>query len=70
MAGHQVSLEWLESDPKAMTEPIVIESPEGLDMKAPGKEFTVNDVGSLVGEQTPVEVIGMLSIISYHFQYP
>ncbi|KAF5365765.1 hypothetical protein D9758_003174 [Tetrapyrgos nigripes] len=60
MAGHEVSLEWLDTDPKAMTEPIVIESPEGLDMKMPGNDFTVNDVGKLVGEQTPVEVIGML----------
>ncbi|KAK7466936.1 JmjC domain-containing histone demethylation protein 1 [Stygiomarasmius scandens] len=61
MSGSEVRLEWLEEDPKAMTEPIVIESPDGLEMTMPAGGFTVNDVGLLVGEQTPVEVIDVAS---------
>lgn len=60
MNGGDVGLEWL-SDDSAMLEPIVIESPEGLGMKMPPSDFTVQDVADSVGEDTPIEVIGQSS---------
>ena len=59
MEGSDVSLEWLETDPTALTEPIVVEKPDGLGMKMP-EELTVSDVAEIVGENTPVEVIGTM----------
>ena len=59
MKGNDLTVEWLEHDESAMTEPVLIESPEGLGMKMPGKDFTVRDVSETVGLDTPVEVIGM-----------
>jgi len=67
MSGSEVRLEWLEEDPKAMTEPIVIESPDGLEMTMPTGGFTVNDVGLLVGEQTLVEVIGASFLLLFSY---
>ncbi|KAG6891137.1 hypothetical protein C0992_010125 [Termitomyces sp. T32_za158] len=61
LAGSQVRLEWLEKDQTAMTEPIVIEHPDGLGMTMPSTDFTVDDVVELVGEDTPVEVIDVAS---------
>ncbi|KAG2746648.1 hypothetical protein P692DRAFT_201867625 [Suillus brevipes Sb2] len=52
-----VGLEWLENDETAMREPIVVENPEGLRMKMPPPEFSVQDVADEVGPETPVEVI-------------
>jgi len=60
MKGEDVRKEWLETDETAMMEPIVVEAPDGLGMKMPPEGFTVDDVAELVGEETPVEVIGML----------
>ena len=57
MAGHDVTVEWVESDPSALTEPILIESPDGLGMKMP-EGFTVDDVAQTLGKDAPVEVIG------------
>ncbi|KAK7689190.1 hypothetical protein QCA50_007881 [Cerrena zonata] len=57
MKGSEVTLEWLESDPTAMTEPVLIESPDGLGMKMPSEDFSVSEVAEIVGEDTPVEVI-------------
>ncbi|KIK63840.1 hypothetical protein GYMLUDRAFT_71958 [Collybiopsis luxurians FD-317 M1] len=61
MEGSKVGLEWLEEDGTAMTEPIVIEDPEGLGMNMPDDPFTVDDVGLLVGEKNPIEVIDVAS---------
>jgi F-box/leucine-rich repeat protein 10/11 len=58
MKGADVGLEWLENDETAMREPIVVENPEGLRMKMPPPEFSVQDVADEVGPETPVEVIG------------
>lgn len=57
MAGSEVTVEWIESDPTAMTEPIVVQSPDGLGMRMP-HGLTVSDVTDALGESTPVEVIG------------
>ena len=59
MQGAEVSVEWLHADPTAMTEPIIIELPEGLGMEMP-EDLTVADVAEIVGPDTPVEVIGAL----------
>ncbi|TFK67874.1 Clavaminate synthase-like protein [Pluteus cervinus] len=61
MDGAAVSMHWLEEDEYAMTEPIIIEQPDGLDMKMPPSSFTVHDVAELVGEDTPIEVIDVAS---------
>ena len=58
MKGYEVGQEWLYADPKAMTEPVVIELPEGLGMKMPPKEYTIRDVAADVGPDIPLEVIG------------
>jgi F-box/leucine-rich repeat protein 10/11 len=59
MEGSEINLEWLEDDDEAMLAPIIVERPEGLGMKMPPKDFTVDDVADLIGESTPLEVIGM-----------
>lgn len=58
LKGNSVGLEWLAEDEGAMREPIVIEDPDGLGMKMPPNDFTVDDVAQLIGDSTPVEVIG------------
>jgi hypothetical protein len=62
MNGSDIGLEWILSDENAMKEPIVVENPEGLGMKMPGKEMTVRDVAREVGPDTHVEVIGALTL--------
>jgi F-box and leucine-rich repeat protein 10/11 len=57
--GSVVGLEWLAEGEGAMKEPIVIESPDGLGMKMPPNDFTVEDVVQLIGDNVPVEVIGL-----------
>ena len=59
MKGEDVCLTWLEQDPHAMEEPIVIESPEGLGMKMPLEELTVAEIAVVLGEATPIDVIGL-----------
>ena len=58
MKGYEVGQEWIYTDPKAMTEPVVIELPDGLGMTMPPKEYTIRDVAADVGPDTPLEVIG------------
>ena len=41
-----------------MLEPLIIENKEGLGMRVPSDQMTINQVAQLVGTQTPVEVIG------------
>ncbi|KAJ7771863.1 jumonji superfamily protein [Mycena metata] len=57
MQGSEVTVEWLEEDEDAMMEPFVVEKVDGLGMKMPSADFSVEDVAELVGEETPVEVI-------------
>jgi hypothetical protein len=58
LEGKAVGLEWLENDDSAMREPFVVETPEGLGMKMPDEDFSIDDVAEIVGQDTPVEVIG------------
>jgi hypothetical protein len=55
--GSEVTVEWLDTDPSAMREPFVIESPEGLGLEMP-ENITVQEIAEILGEATPVEVIG------------
>lgn len=64
MKGEEVCLAWLEQDPHAMEEPVVVETPEGLEMKMPHEELTVADVADILGKETPIEVIGLPSVAS------
>lgn len=41
MHGSDVTVEWLEEDEDALTEPIVVEEPTGLGMKMPPNDFSV-----------------------------
>ena len=50
---------WLEDDENALREPIVIEQPDGLGMKMPPKDLTVEHVAEYIGEDVPIEVMGM-----------
>lgn len=68
MKGSELTLEWLEHDETAMREPILIETPEGLGMKMPPKDFSVRDVAEIVGKDIPVEVIGAFSFHSLSIQ--
>ena len=56
---------WLEEDEDALREPIIIEQPEGLGMKMPPRDLTVEHVAEYIGEDTPLEVIGkpLISIV-------
>ncbi|KAF8197423.1 jumonji superfamily protein [Pholiota molesta] len=51
---------WLE-DENALREPIIIEQPEGLGMKMPPRDLTVEHVAEYIGEDTPLEVIDVAS---------
>ena len=64
MKGEDVCLAWVEQDSHAMEEPVIIETPEGLGMKMPPVELSVADISEVLGEGTPIEVIG-LTPISY-----
>jgi F-box/leucine-rich repeat protein 10/11 len=55
MDGSEVTVEWLEEDEDAMMEPFVVEKPDGLGMKMPPSDFTVEELAQLVGEETPLE---------------
>lgn len=47
LKGADVGIEWLESDPTAMLQPFIVETPEGLGMKMPDPDFTVDDVADV-----------------------
>ncbi|KII88859.1 hypothetical protein PLICRDRAFT_40504 [Plicaturopsis crispa FD-325 SS-3] len=61
MKGKDVTLDWVDTDDDAMREPFVVESPEGLGMKMPPQDLTVDDIAEIVGEDTPLEVIDVAS---------
>ncbi|KAF8906029.1 jumonji superfamily protein [Gymnopilus junonius] len=53
--------EWLREDESALREPIIIEQPDGLGMKMPPRDLTVEHVAEYIGEDTPLEVIDVAS---------
>ena len=60
--GEQVNLDWVNGNPDAFREPVVIEEPEGLGMKMPGRDLSIESIADTLGRDTPVEVIGTLSL--------
>ena len=58
MKGSELTLDWLRDNERAMSEPIVIEIPDGLGLEMPDSGITVKDAAQIVGEETPVEVMG------------
>ena len=62
MDGSDVTVEWLETDPFALREPILVEKPDGLGLKMP-EDITVAQIAETLGESTPVEVIGEFPFI-------
>jgi hypothetical protein len=61
MTGPELTQDWLDSDPTAMTEPIIIEEPDGLGMTMPSPSLTVPEIATTLGHDTPLEVIGIFS---------
>ncbi|KDR81408.1 hypothetical protein GALMADRAFT_59800 [Galerina marginata CBS 339.88] len=62
MTGAELDSAWLEDEGAgALTEPIIIEQPEGLGMKMPPRDLTVEHVAEYIGEDTPLEVIDVAS---------
>ena len=60
--GEQVNLDCVNCDPYWFREPVVIEEPEGLVMKIPGRYLSIESIAYTLGRDTPVEVIGTLSL--------
>lgn len=54
---------WLEDDETAMREPIVFEKPDGLGMKMPPEGLTVDNIAEYIGENVPLEVIGVFLFV-------
>ena len=57
LKGSELTLDWADSDPEALLEPILIEAPEGLGMTMPSPDITVRDIARTIGEDKPVEVM-------------
>ena len=61
MGGSDLTEEWLYNDATAMSEPIIIEKPDGLGMVMPPSSLTVPEIANVLGSETPLEVIGLHS---------
>jgi len=64
MTGSELTQEWLDNDPTALTEPVIIEKPDGLSMTMPPSSLTVSEIAATLGHDTPVEVIGSLNLLN------
>lgn len=56
-----LTLEWLETDPKAFTEPIFIVSPEGLGMHVLPNLMSISEIAAAVGPEKAIDVIDVAS---------
>ena len=63
MKGHELSSEWANTNDLALSEPVIIEEPDGLGMEMPQDDLTVSDIADLVGRDTPVEVMGTVVLL-------
>lgn len=61
MEGSDLTEEWLYNDATAMTEPVIIEKPDGLGLMMPPSSLTVAEIANILGPETPLEVIGLHS---------
>ncbi|KAJ3172626.1 JmjC domain-containing histone demethylation protein 1 [Geranomyces variabilis] len=55
LKGHELTLKWARKD--GLREPVIVESPEGLDIKMPDKDLIVDQVADLCGRQRQVDAI-------------
>lgn len=55
--GEQLTLEWLRSSGTPLDTPIIIPTPEGLDIEMPSSSLSPRDVASMMGPTSPVEVM-------------
>ncbi|GAA5935515.1 [Histone H3]-lysine-36 demethylase [Sporobolomyces koalae] len=58
--AQDLTLEWVYGR-EGMTEPFVVERPEGLGMSMPRRDITVGEIAELIGPQTSLEVIDCAS---------
>jgi hypothetical protein len=68
MRGSELTQDWLDNDPTAMVEPIIIEEPDGLGMRMPPPTLTVPEIATTLGHETPLEVIGIFPWFIWLFQ--
>lgn len=64
MNGGDLTLDWIADDDSAMTEPVIIEIPDGLGMEMPQKDLTVSGIAEILGADTPLEVMGEFQFLS------
>ncbi|KAM7446348.1 Lysine-specific demethylase 2A [Porites harrisoni] len=55
LSGDEINLKYIQEN--GFTSPILIKNTEGLDMRVPNKDFTVEDVKNFVGARRIVDVI-------------
>lgn len=58
VTAKDLTLRWLEKDPKAFMEPILIPNPDGLGMKVLPKDIKISEIAKKVGSNKPIDVIG------------
>jgi F-box/leucine-rich repeat protein 10/11 len=61
MKGSELTLEWLQSDPRAFSEPIFIAKPDGLDMRVLPVDIKISEIAALVGVDKALDVIDVAS---------
>lgn len=61
MTAEQLTLDWLNNDPTAFTQPIFIPVSEGLDMKVLPQDMKISEIAEKVGRDYPLEVIDVAS---------
>lgn len=60
MRAEDVTVEWIDTDPRAFMQPFIIDEPEGLDMSVLPKDMRVSEIAEIVGPDRPLDVIGEL----------
>ncbi|KAM0789651.1 hypothetical protein ACM66B_000453 [Microbotryomycetes sp. NB124-2] len=59
--GSELTDEWVWNNPDSFREPFLIEKPDGLDMRMPPRDTSIQRISELVGPDTPIEVIDVAS---------
>ncbi|KAJ2089912.1 JmjC domain-containing histone demethylation protein 1 [Coemansia sp. RSA 986] len=57
--GHTVTADWIKH--RETNDPFIVESPDGLGMKMPDSDTTVSDIAKLIGEDTSISVMDVLT---------
>ncbi|KAK4054293.1 JmjC domain-containing histone demethylation protein 1 [Microbotryomycetes sp. JL221] len=59
--GHDITNEWVWNNPSSFKEPFIIDEPQGLGLKMPPRDISIQQISKLVGPDTPLEVIDVAS---------